>query len=127
MEVTQLEANSSQVEEKLQFVYDNATTAGTIDNSGTFDIGANQQIEAGASSCVTGEAVTEETGSSVTGAGELLLQCGSFTVNGGSISSAASDDGLPPNGRHESIQSASGPAGGIRRAGLILLLSPAAA
>ncbi len=108
VEVTQ-PALSSNAEE-LFFDYDNATTAGTIDNQGTFNLAANQQITIGPTNCTTGEALTSESGSSITGAGELLLQCGSFSINGGSISSAAPVVASPEV--HEAISFASGlPAG----------------
>ncbi len=84
MEATGTVANPS----TLAFTYDNASVAGTIDNSGTFTVDAGQTMNVGPVSCTHGEALTEETGSTVVAPGAFQVRCGSLDIAGGSVTAA---------------------------------------
>ncbi|HTW99016.1 MAG TPA: hypothetical protein VMD59_09580, partial [Acidimicrobiales bacterium] len=72
----------------LDFDYDNATTAGVIDNSGTLSAGSGASVSVGSENCATGEDLVSETGGEIAAAGSFTLQCGTYDVQGGGVTSA---------------------------------------
>src|SRR5581483_4453677 len=69
----------------LNFNYDNPTTAGIIDNSGTISLAAGQPMTVGPQNCKTGEDLIEEAGSTIQAAGTFTMQCGNVDIKGGTV------------------------------------------
>ncbi|MGO9456199.1 MAG: beta strand repeat-containing protein, partial [Acidimicrobiales bacterium] len=72
----------------LTFSYDNPTTAGVIDNTGTFTLSAGAKLVVGPESCATGETFVQGSGSTISSHGTFFVQCGKLTILGGDVTSA---------------------------------------
>ena len=71
----------------ISFVYDNATTPGVIDDSGTIDVEGGT-VEIGPAGCDTGEDLVTMAGSTLTIAptnADVYLRCGELDLDGGAI------------------------------------------
>ena len=77
---------------ELTFGYDNASTAGILDNSGTLSVNGGEFLTVGPQDCKTGEQLILEPGSTVAADGSFDMQCGQLDVKGGTVTSAGPID-----------------------------------